>query len=65
MGEKLTVKIALTRAILVLAVFVLYLPLFADITHQYAGSPISLIFPAAATTLTAFVATRIAKRFNL
>ena len=61
MGERLTVKIALKRTILVLAVFLLYLPVFADITLQYAGSPISLVFPAAATILTVFVAIRVAK----
>lgn len=65
MGEKLTFKIALKRIVLVVSIFILYLPVFADITHQYVGSPLSLVFPVAATTLTVFVAARVGKRFNL
>jgi hypothetical protein len=52
------------KAVVVICVFVLYLPVFADKTNEY-RSPLGLVLPAAATVLTVFVASRVGKRFNL
>lgn len=58
------VKSTLKKAVPVICVFVLYLPVFAEKTNEY-NSPLGLVFPVAATVLTVFVAARVAKRFNL
>ncbi len=58
------IKSILKKAVFVICVFVLYLPVFAEKTNEY-RSPLGLVFPVAATVLTVFIATRVAKRFNL
>jgi hypothetical protein len=57
-------KTFLKRGGIILAVFILYCALFGALINPQ-GEPLIPILAVAATTVTAFVAFRLAKKFNL
>jgi len=58
-------KTLLKRGGIILAVFVLYCALFGAIVNQSENAPLIFILAVAATTVTTFVAFRLARKFNL